>query len=432
LAAVLLWWLTFWQIPPLFINDQNIKHMNFRTSKLSIIALVVGLSMGLSSLQAQEAPINFFHGTWAEVLAKAKAEKKLIFMDAFTTWCGPCKKMSAQTFTNGQVGAYFNDKFINTKFDMEAGEGPQLAAQYAVKAYPTLLWIDGDGNLTHASVGYQDPGRLLANAAVAIDPVHNLSGMNKRFQGGELSADFILEYATMLADGYQSTDEVLGKYWASQTDTMWVKASNWKLIQKFETQPNSLKYVYVNKHNVKFASLYGQKEVYDYLANAQFEQLLGKMRTGAINATNYQPELEAIRKSGIPNPEQAIAQADILFYTYLDKKPAKAADAAGILIDKYGLNDPYQLNHYAWMAFENATDKPTLVKAIGWVEKALAQLSSHAFLDTKACLLMKTGDLKKAIATEEEAIKLATQYDEPSDTYKTKLAEMKKLLQTKP
>jgi thiol-disulfide isomerase/thioredoxin len=45
--------------------------------------------------------IEFFHGPWSEALAKAKTEDRLIFVDAFASWCGPCKRMAAETFTNG-------------------------------------------------------------------------------------------------------------------------------------------------------------------------------------------------------------------------------------------------------------------------------------------------------------------------------------------
>ena len=57
--------------------------------------------------------MEFHHGTWDEALAKSKASGKLIFMDAFTTWCGPCKRMSAQTFPLKEVGEFYNTNFIN-------------------------------------------------------------------------------------------------------------------------------------------------------------------------------------------------------------------------------------------------------------------------------------------------------------------------------
>ncbi|HMP31839.1 MAG TPA: thioredoxin family protein, partial [Saprospiraceae bacterium] len=57
--------------------------------------------------------------TWEQVVAKAKAENKLIFVDCYTTWCGPCKKLDAEVFPNPEVGAFFNKHFVNLKVQMD-------------------------------------------------------------------------------------------------------------------------------------------------------------------------------------------------------------------------------------------------------------------------------------------------------------------------
>lgn len=106
-----------------------------------------------------EAGINFFQGTWAEALAAAKKQKKLIFVDAYAVWCGPCKYMSNNVFPDKAVGEFFNKNFINYKFDMEKGEGPEFARKYQVGAYPTLLFIDAAGEVTYRQMGARDvPG----------------------------------------------------------------------------------------------------------------------------------------------------------------------------------------------------------------------------------------------------------------------------------
>ena len=106
--------------------------------------------------------IVFFTGTWKEALAKAKAENKIIFLDIYATWCGPCKKLKAKSFASAKVGTYFNDNFINVTLDGEEGEGIILAEKYKLQAYPTLLFIDGDGNVKKGAVGYYNPSELLS------------------------------------------------------------------------------------------------------------------------------------------------------------------------------------------------------------------------------------------------------------------------------
>ncbi|WP_460636445.1 thioredoxin family protein [Larkinella harenae] len=109
-----------------------------------------------------EPGIQFAEATWKAHLAKAKAEKKIVFLDAYTTWCGPCKMLQKNVFTQKSVGDFFNQEFINVKIDMESGEGPELALKYPVEGYPTLMFIDGNGKVLKTVLGYQTPEQLLA------------------------------------------------------------------------------------------------------------------------------------------------------------------------------------------------------------------------------------------------------------------------------
>lgn len=105
--------------------------------------------------------IQFFKGNFKAAMAKAKAENKLIFMDAYASWCGPCKMMQRNTFPDALVGKVFNEKFVSVAYDMEVGEGLELAAQYPVSAYPTLFFLDADGNVISSELGYRDPSGLV-------------------------------------------------------------------------------------------------------------------------------------------------------------------------------------------------------------------------------------------------------------------------------
>jgi thioredoxin 1 len=119
--------------------------------------------------EATEIGIKFFTGTWTEALEAAKKDKKSIFLDAYASWCGPCKRMSAYTFTDEKVGTYFNENFISYKMDMEKHtDGPRLSAKYGLQAYPTLYFIDSEENIVHQTLGYMEPAQLIAAGEAAV------------------------------------------------------------------------------------------------------------------------------------------------------------------------------------------------------------------------------------------------------------------------
>lgn len=137
-----------------------------KSLKLTIatFALLMFASIG-TSVQAQG--IEFFKGTFDQALEKAEQEGKLVFMDAYTTWCGPCRMMANNAFPNAEVGAYFNKHFVNLKMDMEKGEGPMLARKYRVVAYPSLFFLKSDGSVAHRAVGAKNANQLIAEGKSA-------------------------------------------------------------------------------------------------------------------------------------------------------------------------------------------------------------------------------------------------------------------------
>ena len=105
--------------------------------------------------------IEFTDAAWAAIVKRAKAENKIIFLDAYASWCGPCKLLQKNVFTRSDVGELFNKNFINVKVDMERGEGPQLARLFPLEAYPTLFFIEPSGKIIKKVIGYQTPEALI-------------------------------------------------------------------------------------------------------------------------------------------------------------------------------------------------------------------------------------------------------------------------------
>lgn len=126
----------------------------------SIALIIIGVfalysfNTGAFSGKDKKQGILFFQGTFAQALNMAKKEKKIIFLDAYASWCGPCKRMSRNTFVNEKVAKFYNKKFINLAIDMEKGEGPALGNKYPIQAYPTLMFISPEGKIINKVIGF--------------------------------------------------------------------------------------------------------------------------------------------------------------------------------------------------------------------------------------------------------------------------------------
>ena len=159
------------------------------------IVLLLFVSLLVISATAQT---NFRDITYKEALAAAKDEKKLVFIDFYTSWCGPCKMMMKNIFPLKEVGDYLNDKFVCIKIDAEKGEGPELAKKYKVKAYPTFVAIDVvERVLMIKEGGSVDGTAFITSIDRQIDPDKTPERMQQRYESGERTAELISAYAGM-------------------------------------------------------------------------------------------------------------------------------------------------------------------------------------------------------------------------------------------
>ena len=132
--------------------------------KKIMLSLVIMLSLQLTKAQS----INFNKGSWDDMLAKAKTANKLIFADVYAVWCGPCRGMAKNIFTQAKVADKYNTRFINYMVDAEKGEGIKLAEKYQVTGFPTYLFIDDKGNLVYKIEGARPADKFIQEAENAL------------------------------------------------------------------------------------------------------------------------------------------------------------------------------------------------------------------------------------------------------------------------
>ena len=104
--------------------------------------------------------------SFQDALTKAEKEKKVVFIDFYTTWCGPCKMLDRSTFKDPKVISWLREKTVPIKIDAEIEV--DLAKKYKVMGYPALVFVKPDGTAMNTLMGFQESSDLLENAQMIL------------------------------------------------------------------------------------------------------------------------------------------------------------------------------------------------------------------------------------------------------------------------
>jgi thiol-disulfide isomerase/thioredoxin len=174
--------------------------------------------------------IRFDTTDWKSIVSRAKTEKKMIFVDFYTTWCGPCKRLEKEVFSLPEVGSKFNNSFINVRIDAEKGEGIELAAQFSVTAYPTSAFIKAENeSIVYKIIGYLPANKYLAETDVALDALVKdpLAEMEFEYQKGNRASDLLIKMITKKKQLNRAIDRELGDYFSTYSvDSFFAKTDD--------------------------------------------------------------------------------------------------------------------------------------------------------------------------------------------------------------
>jgi len=360
----------------------------------STILLAQGIDFNVTSVDA--------------ALEKAKAENKNIFVDAYTTWCGPCKWMAINVFTDEKVGSYYNDKFVNLKIDMEKGEGPEYAQAWEIAGYPTLLFLDANGDVIHRSMGSRPAEDFVDLGYAANDPDRQITTMTRRFEAGEQAPDFLKKYvAAMTSAGLKGFEKVTAMYLEKQDD--WTTADNIQFIFDYsEASTDSKLFQYTLDNKAEFLEVVGRKKYDQKLAYASD---LDRSKAGIAR-----DDVDKLKVHFAKYYDQEMADNmamcsyfNQLMYTEDAVEQEKfKAEIQLFLAAKPDL--PWNFyNAAAWQIYEISDDIDLLRKASEWTDISMDKNRNAHNTDTQAAIQLKLG--KKDIARKYaiESIELARQ-----------------------
>ncbi|MCR8666550.1 thioredoxin domain-containing protein [Aestuariibaculum sp. M13] len=420
--------------------------------------------------------MNFEHITLEEALTKAKAENKLVFIDFYTVWCGPCKKMARDIFPLSTVGEMYNKNFINLKLDAEK-EGEAVAKQYNVTGYPTLLYLDTDGKVLLMDTAYKPEDVFLDMAERAISSInseYSLENLQDMFVDKQNDEQFLKMYIKKMDEFGQDISVGVDAWLKVQTEID-------------ESSPKMLKYLLKNSRNILIGGkgeqiLDENYETFMKQASSFEAKMLPRIKTQILNGTfdtavrNKDPELmQTYIEAYKSQPEDRIredylVEAELIYFDMLDDDPSYKATTANyinMLITKTSIEDIHQEDKKSYEMYKKAYDrdpKPERVSMLNaskeglkaskllkeidekgkgylkrvtsnseykdvkvWIKYGYELKADNCFTDDlKAEMYYKKGKTKKAIQLKERAIKNWPTSDKKFVNKAYELEQMKK------
>lgn len=167
------------------------------------LLLVIALFMGFKAANAEE--IAFEKGSFNEVLAKAKSQNKIVMIDFITDWCIWCKHLDMRVYNNKEVVDYANAHQVNWKTDAEK-ESKDLAKKYNVTGFPTLVFVDADGNEIDKIVGFYPAPDFLEMVKKINERKSTLSYLQLQYSNNKTDVKANLDLAVKLIEQDKAED----------------------------------------------------------------------------------------------------------------------------------------------------------------------------------------------------------------------------------
>jgi thiol-disulfide isomerase/thioredoxin len=373
----------------------------------------------ITQFQTNAQGIQWQTGSFESILNKAKAQKKLIYVDIYTTWCTPCKQMDAEVFTNANVGKIFNDNFINYKIDGEKGEGKDLVDYFELDSYPTSMFIDGDWNVIQKLEGFRPVERLLESAE-KMKERGKISGsdddLEQAYLKGRRDASFLLEYIKVRqlqkVDNSTILDEYLGKINPEQLKS----ESTLKLITENASQLRGRAFDYLMSRKTepiierKIKGIISQNLT--KAGNQKNEKLLtevlatnGRLSKTFAEANEWNTEAKMNYFMLTNQSDKFFTTADFFMDTYLLKKDISSFKNLPELREIY----TQKLRKASKFVVENFKEREKLEKAVIWIKKTLEIEEKSNNNEIYSRLLFTLGYKIEAIKLMDRTLSLAKQ-----------------------
>ncbi len=367
--------------------------------KLPLLILLLVVSV----LPLSAEGIRFFEGTWDEAVAEAKRLDRIIFVDAYAVWCGPCKKMAAEVFPDDKVGEFYNKNFINLKLDAEKGEGLKFREKYPISAFPTLFYIDYTGDVVQQVKGAQQIDGFIELGKKALKKIDRSQQYVAAYESGDRDPELVLNYVRALNKAGKSSIKISNDYLRSQKDLS--TPFNLRFILEAASEADSRIFDMLIERRAAIEALEPKQAVKERIreaceATAQkalefrnrnlLEEAIAKMKKYyPEKAASFRTSMEMDYWSAMGDVDKYIAACQQYAKTEAAKDEKALMGLGGALAQQFG-HEPKAMQaaeNFSKMAADKSTDYKTQLNYAG--------------------ILMRNGKKDKALEAAKKALEMA-------------------------
>ena len=375
--------------------------------------LILGQLLSASGLYAQ---VDFARTQdFGAMQATAMEEDKFIFIDAYTDWCGWCKVMDKNTFSDQGVADYMQSQFVSYKLEMEKDSlGKLLSMKYAITGFPSYLIINPDGTLHTILVGYMEIDAWIQT----LEEVMSAATPSRP----SISTNLVLDWPDFYKDAFGQN----GKRKSPEKEEV--------IAYLKQNKPDSevpfiisKRYSFWLPDNSSAEILDSRAQLSDFFAADLVDDLIKSILQGRISKQISIDDEAALEKSIVEYELYFPGEDDIRprVYQAFYLKNKKYTELSNLVEADYADYTPASMNALCWDLYTGCEDQEVLKKAAGWMQDVVSKEPVYAYLDTYAALLYKTGAYGEAEKWATKAIEIGKAENEKVDDTQKLLEKIK-------
>lgn len=349
--------------------------------------------------------IDFFQGSWEEASMLSMKLNKPMFIEAYSENCVLCKQIEEETFSQEEVGSFYNDNFINVKINVDKESGYYFKEKYNVQTLPDLIFLDPMGRPIYRDMGDKDKVQLLTLAhkviTTSFKPKTILETMREQYNNGLQNPNFLYDYAYELKKHNEDYIEVVNNYISQLKKEKLKLPKNILFIYDFsnDLQTNAM------EEMLRYRDIFEEKYGSVHIVNRIKSTALSNASKAAENKNSklFKDARQLIQKGKLSDEDRMIFLVECIYF----KESTSWKDYIAVVkayIQKHNVRHPDFLQQKAQDLLTYSEEIGDFQTARQWMETALLQKRNYLFYDTYAHILFRLGDLLKAESVAQKAL----------------------------